>query len=130
LKSLKTKLIIVILGIILVSNCLVAFIAYGVSKSEMTNAVYGEVDAVAKNVSSDIVSINKSQYTMLSTLAVLPVMKDPSASLEEKCRTARAVAEADASYVNIAYYDGRGMSYTDDGRLMDFSDRDYFKQAF
>ncbi len=129
MKSLKTKLLVVIVGIILISNCIVAFVAYNISEKELTNAVHAEMDASAKNVSSDIVSINNAQYKMLSTLAVLPVMRDPSVSLEVKYNTAHSVAIADKSYVNVAYYSEKGMSYTADGRLVDLSDRDYFKQA-
>jgi methyl-accepting chemotaxis protein len=127
MKSLRTKLLVVVLGIVVVSNFVVALVAYRISKVELTAVVTEALSAHAESASVNILTINNEQYKMLSTLAALSVLKDPSVPLETKYQTVHAVAVEDKSYVNVAYYDDTGMSYTAAGLKKDFSGRDYFK---
>ena len=129
MKSLKSKLLIVILAIVVASNAVLTFVAYTVSKAELTRTVKAGMDAVASDAASDISIFNQKQFKMLSTLAVLPVMKNTAVSLKEKYDVAHAVAESDSSYFNVAFYNTEGMSYTAAGLLKDFSDREYFRKS-
>ena len=127
MKSIRTKLLVTVLTIVIVSESILTFLANDVSRRELTSAVTGQMDAVAAKVASEIADTNASEFKMLKSLASMPVISSRSVPLAEKARQIKVVADTLGGYINIAFYDERGDSYTHDGSLQNFSSANYFR---
>ena len=128
--SLKTKLMILLLSIIVVSNAILAVIETSLSKPALESSVEQSITAISENIANQMRLENEQIIHMLEGLANLEFIKDDNVSSADKSRQIAAVARTDSRYEHIGYYDSEGKSYTADGSLIDFSDRDYFKKAF
>ena len=127
--SLKTKLMILLIGIIIVSNAILSVMESSMSKPALESSVEKSITGIAENVANQMRLENEQIFHMLSGIANLEFVKDDNISDEEKSRQIAKIAETDSRYENIAFYGEDGKSVTADGRVLDFSNRDYFKQA-
>src|SRR5574344_2548300 len=99
MKSLKTKLLLTVIGMIVVSCTVLIAIAYPVAKKELTVAVSAEMDAIVGKVGEQISSLNYQAFQLLSSLAAMPVIKDDSTSLYETNNQMTAISATDQTYV-------------------------------
>jgi methyl-accepting chemotaxis protein len=129
LKSLKSKLILLLFGIILISNGILGFIAYYMSKMALENSVEQVVTATAEKVAVAIKESINTEFRMLEAMAENPALSRDDISLDEKCTTVRSATKIDSIYENIAFYDKNGNTVMDSGELLNFADREYFKSA-
>jgi len=129
MKSLRAKLLLTIITIVVLSNLVLTYTASYLSKKEMNKSVQSNLDAVAARAADVIAAANEKEFRMLHAVAVLPFIKSTGISLQEKCDQLRQIAAINPAYTNVAYYTKDGMSYTHEGQLVDFSGRDYFKGA-
>ncbi|MBO6175998.1 MAG: HAMP domain-containing protein [Treponema sp.] len=129
INSLKTKLAVLILGIVVVSNLVLGIIAYSMSNSTLEDSVEQTVTSVAENVANQVRLANDREFHMLDVLANLSDIRDPSKSMEEKVALIQNAKKTDTNYENIAYYDINGMSISGDGEVVDCSNREYFIHA-
>lgn len=127
--SLKTKLMILLIGIIIVSNAILSVMESSMSKPALESSVEKSITGIAENVANQMRLENEQIFHMLSGIANLEFVKDDNISDEEKSRQIAKVAEVDDRYEHIGYYGSNGKSITSDGRVIDFSDREYFKRA-
>ena len=127
--SLKTKLMILLIGIIVVSNAILSVMESSMSKPALESSVEQSITGIAENVANQMRLENEQIFHMLAGIANLEFVKDDNVSDEEKSRQIAKIAGIDERYEHIGYYGSNGKSITADGRLIDFSDRDYFKQA-
>jgi methyl-accepting chemotaxis protein len=130
MRSLRAKILIVILTVTVLSNLGITWLAYTISGRELKKA--GEVDLkhVTSSVAESIYEANQKEFKMLRTLASLPLIKNPAVSLAEKYDMVRAVPATDSSYIDVTILDTNGKAYaTANGQLIDLSDRNYFTQA-
>ena len=127
--SLKTKLMILLLGIIIVSNAILAVIAFSMSKPALESSVEQTITSISENIAHQVRLSNERVFHMLESIAMQEFIQNPEISMQEKSRQIKNIARVDSSYENIAYYDASGKSITDDGRIIDFSSRDYFRRA-
>ena len=129
LKSLKTKLILLLFGIIVISNGILGFIAYSMSKPALEESVEQVVTSISETVATSIRQSVEAEFKMLEALAELPDLHDENIPLEEKCRIVRKAARIDSNYENIAFYDRNGNALTDSGEVVNCASRDYFMSA-
>lgn len=129
LKSLKSKLILLLFGIILISNGILGFIAYSMSKMALEDSVEQVVTATAEKVAVAIKESINTEFRMLEAMAENPALSRDDISLDEKCTTVRSATKIDSIYENIAFYDKNGNTVMDSGELLNFADREYFKSA-
>lgn len=127
--KLKVKILLAIVGTVIISNTALVLIARGVASRELVTTVAKQMDAVMQATRNEVYGSNEREFKMLSALASIPQIKDSKTSLREKYNIISEVVKSDQNYVNISVYDKDGNSYTDDGRLINFSNREYFKQA-
>ncbi|EID84792.1 Methyl-accepting chemotaxis protein [Treponema sp. JC4] len=127
--SLKTKLMILLIGIIVVSNAILSVMESSMSKPALESSVEQSITGIAENVANQMRLENEKVFHMLSGIANLEFIKDDNIAASEKSRQIAKIAETDSRYENIAFYGEDGKSVTADGRVLDFSNRDYFKQA-
>lgn len=126
--SFTFKLLFMFLAVLLVANITLGTVAYRIASGGMRQSVYREIDTISDNVVNQIVDINEKQFTVLRFLSNLMFLRDESISLQEKNRQLSLIAPSLGGYYeNVAFYDMSGKSITADGRLLDFSSREYFK---
>ncbi|WP_027727803.1 methyl-accepting chemotaxis protein [Treponema sp. C6A8] len=129
LNSLKFKLLVLLLGIVIFSNVVLGFIAYTMAKSSLGNSVENQIIAISENAANLIRENNEKEFHMLDVLANMSVIQDPSVSNQEKTEIVSSAKKINTNYENISYYDENGISITTDGSVIDFSNREYFKRA-
>ena len=129
LNSLKFKLLILLLGIVIFSNVVLGFIAYSMAKSSLGKSVENQIIAISENAANLIRANNENEFHMLDVLANMTVIQDPNVSGQEKTLIVSSAKKISSNYENIAYYDENGISITSDGLSVDLSDRIYFKRA-
>ena len=129
IKSLKAKLMILILALVVVSNLILGIIAYAISKPALEDSVEQTITEISEKVAKQVKQANEREFHMLDALAHMSVLRDPNISALEKTAIIFDATKTDSHYENIAFYGTDGISITGDGQRVDFSDREYFKRA-
>ncbi len=127
--TLKAKLMFFLLGVVVVSNGILGFLAYSMIKPALEDSVEQTITSVSEDVAVQIKKENEREFHVLNILANLDVISDPELSTVEKNKFIQGAAKTSSRYENIAYYGSDGLTITDDGRAINFSDREYFKKA-
>ncbi len=129
--TLTAKMLIMVLGVILVSDLMIGFITYRISSQNLTKSVFEQLTAVSTDLSNQVTAQNEKHFTAMHFLAEQEFMKDESISLEEKNRQLSTIATAMGQpYENVAFYDKDGNAVLADGRTMNFANRPYFQESF
>ena len=121
--SLRLKIVVSILAIIIVSNLFLVLFLYGKSKSELVSSILKSSGQSAHSTALEIGSINDLEYKMLSSLAGLPVIRDDNVDLKEKWNIINAVVKGNDSYIGMAIYDEYGVGWTTTGKYQDLHTR-------
>lgn len=129
LKSLKTKLLLLILTIVILSNLILGFLAFSMSKTALTYSVEDTLTSISADVAAQVKKTNDREFHMLEVLASLSVIQDPDISIQEKSDIIHDARLTDSNYENIAFYDLNGLAITGDGAVADCSQREYFIEA-
>ncbi len=128
--SLKVKVLAMMFGVVVLASCALGAIVYGVAASNLSNSVHTTLTGVAQNVANQIKATNQAEFSMLESLARLPILRTDEFDLRQKCaQLAEVVRGNSEKYENIAYYDANGMSVLASGELHDFSSSSYFLAA-
>ena len=128
--TLTIKMLMIFLSIVLVANLVIGTITYHIAAQGMTESVNRHLTAVATDLATQVADVNTKQFTALHFLAAQDFIKDENLSLVEKNRQLVSIApEVGHPYQNIAFYDKSAKSITSDGRVLDFANRPYFKEA-
>ncbi|MBR0031447.1 MAG: HAMP domain-containing protein [Treponema sp.] len=129
IKSLKAKLMILLLGIVIVSNLILGTIAYSISKPALEASVEETLSTISEKVVKQVYQANEREFHLLDAIANMDTIRNPEISLREKFSMLEGVKKIDSRYENVAYYDKNGMSITGDGEVADCSQREYFIRA-
>ena len=129
IKSIKTKLLVLLLGIIMVSAVLQGVLAYTISKPALEKSVVETVTTISEKIAAQVGQENERIFHMLDVLANTAVLQDPTVLMSEKNKLVVSATRVDSRYINIAFYDRNGDSLTDDGSKVNFAEREYFKRA-
>lgn len=128
--SLSLKLTVISLAIVITAMLIISIFAYRFSSKEITNSTNDHLAAIVKDISHQIESINKIHFEQLRMLSDMDIFRDETLTLKEKQSYLKGlVSRLGAQYNNLAFYDINGDAYTDDGRLINFANRPYFKEA-
>lgn len=84
IKSIKTKLLILLLGIIVVSSLLLGIIAYKISKSALERSVEDAITTISEKIAQQVKQENDRKFHMLDVLANTSTLQDPSISEQVK----------------------------------------------
>ena len=84
IKSIKTKLLILLLGIIIVSSLLLGIIAYKISKSALERSVEDAITTISEKIAQQVKQENDRKFHMLDVLANMSTLQDPSISEQVK----------------------------------------------
>ena len=129
-RSLKFKLMALVLAVAVFSNVAMAMIARSLS----TNTVSNTVKLLSDSITSDVAGVVRDevikQIRMLETLALTDFLQDEDISFVEKCDRTRNYTKVGSEYENIAFYDTEGNSKAATGQLIKLSNRAYLDSAF
>ena len=128
-KSLRLKLMALLVGVVVVSNVLLVFVAYSISKPALEKSVEANLAAIAENVASEVRLRNDREFHMLEVIANTTEMQNPDIPTQDKCAIIQHAKETDSNYENITFYDKNGMTISGDGVLLECSNREYFIRA-
>ena len=99
--SLKVKLSVSILTIIIVSNLFLVTFLYKKSRAELINSIQKNNTQFTYSTAIEIQNINDKEYKMLSSLANIPSIRDPDVDLKEKWNMINAVIASIAEQTNL-----------------------------
>ncbi|MDD7013386.1 MAG: methyl-accepting chemotaxis protein [Treponema sp.] len=129
-QSLKFKLVLLFVAVILAANIVLASFSYKMAKNVLTETVRDEMKTVADKTANDIHNMNEIEFAALRALAALPFVKSDELTLEEKNTALYEVAElGESKYANVCFYDEKGISHIHGGEVMDFSSKVHFREA-
>ena len=117
--SLKTKLMILLLGIIVISNAILAVIETSMSKPALESSVKQTITAISENIANQMRLENEKIFYMLSGIANMEIVRSDNVSAEEKSRQIAKIAGIDDRYEHIGFYASDGKAITADGRVID-----------
>ena len=131
MKSLRIKISLIILFVMVISFISVGFIAIRSARSslesEMTTSLVESVHSTADAVNA----ANEKEYKMLETLAALPEIKTSDVSLLDKAHTIYGAMSTNKDYIDVCILDTAGFAWINNGaKKIPFSERRYFQEPF
>ena len=130
--SIKGKLIILTVSIVLVGIFATGGLSYYFAEKTVRASSRSSFEAVAKDVTNQIDELNQKEFMLLNSIAEMPFARDPEVSLEEKNRQMAEVVNVNTDkYENCAFYDDEGFTYIrSTGQKLNLAaGRVYFEQA-
>lgn len=127
MKSIQTKLTLMVLAIVIVSMCILGGLNYWRAESiiseNITNGMKTSAESNAKDI-GDWLGMRKSELIMI---AALPTVQ--SGVLENIIPILKSAAKANDAYTLVSYVDIQGNAFTSQGAKLKVMERDYFQQA-
>jgi len=128
--SIKGKFITLIIIIVSLANIITGIISLRIARNVINQTINVTVSAVASDVADQITALNEKEFSMLRSIAGMEVIySDKTTPAEKNAQLINIVKKNPEKYQNVAYIDADGKSIVDDGRVVDFSKREYFQAA-
>ena len=130
--SIKGKLIILTVSIVLIGILVTGGLAYYFADKAVRASSRSSFEAVANDATNQINELNEKEFMLLNSIAEMPFARDPEVSLEEKNRQMADVVNLNIDkYENCAFYDEEGFTYIrSTGQKLNLAaGRVYFEQA-
>ena len=130
MRSLKSKLLVVIISVVVLSNVLIGMVSQIVSLNVVTKSVNENLSNVASKIASEIYAVNEKQFSMMESLATQPFMKNPDVSLEEKNDAVGAIARRNLTkFKNVSFISKEGLTYSLGHTLQNSAGEKFFQEA-
>ena len=131
MKSIRIKILLVVIAILIITSGTQSFVSYNRSKDTLNSSVTQTLDIVSSKAEQQILDLNNKHFSVLRSLAQIPYCRDPKTTPLEKHNMIADSKNLDpATYVSIAFYDKEGFFFNADyNTRMDFSDMEYVKQG-
>ena len=130
--SIKGKLIILTISIVLVGILATGGLAYYFADKALRASSRSSFEALSQDVTNQIDDLNQKEFMLLNSIAEMPFARDPEVSLEEKNHQMADVVNINVDkYENCAFYDDQGFTYIrSTGQKLNLAaGRVYFEQA-
>lgn len=129
--SLKSRIILTSLIVVVLSNFIIGFVSTNISRSslehQMEKALKENVHATAESIQAS----NEKEFKMLETLGSLPQIRDSEETLLEKTHTIYGAMSLDKDYVDVCILDKDGIAWINNGvKQIPFSEREYYKVPY
>ncbi len=131
MNSLKVRITVAALAVIILSNLVIGLLSSNTSKKslekQMEKALAESVHATAESIQAS----NEKEFKMLETLAALPQIRDSEVSLLDKTHTIYGAMSLDKDYVDVCILDEKGFAWINNGeRQIPFSEREYYQVPY
>ena len=129
MKSLKTTLIVITSGIVLVVALTSTLLAYAFARDAAQKIILEDSMVTAEALAKYLEARANMEIEVLSAMAVQPEMTDQTLSLAEKADFLNNIAAMDNQRIAYTVCDTQGNGFTNTGVDRDMSDRDNYKEA-
>ena len=131
MKSLRLKISLIVLAVMVLSFVSIGWIAIRSAKQsleeEMTKALVQSVHAAADTIKAK----NDREFKMIETLASLPNIRNPKVDLLEKTHTIYEAMYNNKDYIDVCILDTDGFAWINNGvKKIPFTERKYFQQPY
>lgn len=123
--GLKGKINLTIITVILLSSSCIMLFSYRKSSAELSEAIKTGMLDLAHAASSDIHSINSSEFKMLESLANLSVIRSTDVDMHEKWKLVNSATGGNGRYFGLGFFNEKGIGYATTGKWSDLHDREY-----
>ena len=129
MKSLKTTLIVIISGIVLVVALTSTLLAYAFARDAAKKIVLSDAAALSESVADFLETRINVEIEVMNALALRAEMTDPNLTLAEKAAYLNDVAEMDTNRIAYTVCDTNGNGVTNTGIVRNVSGRDNYEEA-
>ena len=131
MKSLRAKISLLVLIIMIISFFSIAFISIRSAKvsleEEMTKSLVESVHAAVDTIKAK----NDREFKMIETLAALPDIRNPDIDLLDKTHTIYKAMYNNKDYIDVCILDTDGFAWINNGvRKIPFTERKYFQYPY
>ena len=131
MKSLRLKISLIVLAVMVVSFVSIAWISIRSAKhsleEEMTKSLIESVHATADSIKAK----NAREFKMIETLASLPSIRNPNVDLLEKTHTIYEAMYNNKEYIDVCILDTDGFAWINNGvQKIPFTERKYFQYPY
>ncbi len=131
MNSLRFRISLITLLVMLVSFVSIGFIAIRNAKNSLENEMTAALEESVRSTAQAIQASNDKEFKMLETLAALSEIRNPNVSLLEKTHIIYDTMSLDKDYIDVCILDKDGMAWINNGaRMISFAERNYFKEPF
>ena len=130
--SIKGKLIIITVSIVLVGILTIGLLSYYFAERTLKESARSNMYSLSSEITNKINELNEKEFMLLNSIAQMPFARDPEVSLEEKNRQMAEVVNLNTEkYENCAFYDSEGYTFIrSTGQKLNLAaGRVYFEQA-
>ena len=130
--SIKGKLIIITISVVLVGILAIGALSYYFAEETLKDSARSNMVTLATDVTNQINELNEKEFMLLNSIAEMPFARDPEVSLDEKNRQMAEVVNINTDkYENCAFYDSEGFTFIrSTGQKLNLAaGRVYFEQA-
>jgi Methyl-accepting chemotaxis protein len=128
MKSIKMKIMLSFLGLILLVCIGMGGYSYISSSKALTKLADTQLEDLAKQGAAVVQKSLDEQWSSLEVLAENQAIKDPNSSWDDKIKIMQDEVKR-TGVINIMFADTQGNAKTPDGKDISVKDRDYFKKA-
>ena len=129
MKSLKTTLIVITSGIVLVVALTSTLLAYAFARDAAKKIVLSDAAALSESVADFLETRINVEIEVMNALALRAEMTDPNLTLAEKAAYLNDVAEMDTNRIAYTVCDTDGNGVTNTGIVRNVSGRDNYEEA-
>ncbi len=130
MKSLKTKLLVLMLAIVVVITVGVAGIVFTRARAILQETVTTTLTTVADSAAQEVYDKNAMEFGILQTISKMEIFTDGGTSLEQKNRILQGISAGySEKYEKLSFVDAQGNLLERGGRLSNLSDEGFFKEA-
>ncbi|MBO4532134.1 MAG: methyl-accepting chemotaxis protein [Treponema sp.] len=130
--SIKGKLIVITVSIVLVGILTIGGLSYYFAERSLKDSARSNMFTLSEEITNQINDLNEKEFMLLGSIAQMPFARDPEVSLDEKNRQMAEVVNINTDkYENCAFYDSEGFTFVrSTGQKLNLaSGRVYFEQA-
>ncbi len=129
MKSIRTKIILLIVVLIFLMNSIMGTLAYTIAARELKSNVKDSLTELAKQGAATVDEFLEKEWDSLRALALTDTVSDPNVPIEEKFTFLKREAERSGA-VSVSYADADGDALAEDGvTIINIKDSEYFESA-
>lgn len=130
LKSLKSKFLLAIIIIIVISNSIIGYVSVNVARKALTESVNSELTSIARSIAIQFEEVNNREFRMLTTISTMNYVRDSSVPLKQKIDFITSTAtNIDKNYIAVSIFDAYGFTYNAKGERSDMSNTSAYSNA-
>ena len=127
--SIKKKINVVMVLLILATSASIVWFSYRKSSTELKNAVDTGNRDLVHTVAAEIQTINEREFKLLESVANLSVIRDPDGDMREKWVLANSTTGGNPHYFGMGFFNADGVGYATSGKWSDLHTRRYVSEA-